>query len=123
MKRITKLKPDEIFVFGSNQAGIHGAGAAHDATTLFGAAHGIGEGLTGQCYALPTKYFTIKTRPLIHIENSVRTFLKVAASMPENKFIVTPIGCGLAGYSPADIAPMFRDAPKNCILPPEFNNL
>lgn len=120
MKSITTLNPDEIFVFGSNLAGRHGKGAALDAARRFGAESGVGEGLTGRCYAIPTKDYRIKARPLIHIENSVRTFLKVAASMPDKKFIITPIGCGLAGYTPAEIAPMFKDAPSNCILPDEF---
>lgn len=120
MKPIATLKPDEILVFGSNLAGRHGKGAALDAARRFGAEYGVGEGLTGQCYAIPTKDYKIRIRLLDRIEHSVWKFLKVAASMPDYRFIITPIGCGLAGYTPSEIAPMFKDAPANCILPDEF---
>jgi hypothetical protein len=114
------LAPDEIFVFGSNLAGIHGAGAARTAALSFGAVHGKGVGLNGRSYAIPTKDHNIATLPLYAIREFVELFLAYASAKPELKFIVTPIGCGLAGYTPADIAPMFQGHPSNVILPPEF---
>lgn len=110
-----------IFVFGSNLAGIHGAGSALHAKLNYGAIQGEGEGRTGNAYAIPTKDAYIKTMPLFHIEPYVKRFIDYAWSMkgrsgPELQFLVTQIGCGLAGYKPADIAPMFRGAPDNCFF-------
>jgi hypothetical protein len=119
-EKITSLKPNEIFVFGSNLAGRHGAGAALLAVRQFGAKHGVGEGITGHCYALPTKDENIQTLPLREIACYVVEFLNYAASHPDLTFLVTKIGCGLAGYSFNEIAPMFRNAPKNVVLPVEF---
>lgn len=107
----------EIFVFGSNLAGIHGAGAARYARENHGAVYGQGTGLQGNSYALPTKDKHIRTLPLSDIENHVKDFLRFAIEHPEMKFNVTRIGCGLAGYKDPDIAPLFRGAPVNCILP------
>ncbi len=120
MKRITQLNTNEVLVFGSNLLGVHGAGAARDAHKLFGAQWGVGEGLTGQCYALPTKDFKIQTRTLYDIAESVQRFILAASARPELTFIVTPVGCGLAGMRPEQIAPMFKNVPKNCVLPDEF---
>ena len=117
---ITELKDNEVFVFGSNEAGIHGAGAARQAYEDFGAEWGVGEGPTGDCYALPTKDERIETRDLAGIKTSVDRFLKYAAAHPEQTFLVTAIGCGLAGYKPAQIAPMFNGHGENVILPEEF---
>lgn len=107
----------EIFVFGSNLAGIHGAGAAWDAYSSYGAENGVGEGLTGWAYALPTKDKDIQTRPLNDIACSVSRFIEYASSRPELKFFVTKVGCGLAGFTEEEIAPLFRHAPANCRLP------
>ena len=107
----------KIFVFGSNLAGIHGAGAALCAKQEHGAQYGVGEGRTGNAYAIPTKDHKIRTRPLADIQVSVNHFLDYAREHPELTFIVTRIGCGLAGYKDTDIAPMFDTAPSNCILP------
>ncbi len=117
---ITDLEPDEIFVFGSNKAGRHGAGAARDAYKLFGAKWGCGYGMTGSTFAIPTKDYDIVTMPLQEISSYVRSFLKEATVRHDLTFLVTPIGCGLAGYSPAQIAPMFRDYPPNVVLPSSF---
>lgn len=106
-----------IFVFGSNAAGIHGAGAAQWAREHCGAVWGVGVGRTGQAYAIPTKDLHIETLPLPRIRHYVAEFLKYAAAHPELEFQVTRIGCGLAGYTDADIAPMFQGAPANCRLP------
>lgn len=106
-----------IFVFGSNLAGRHGKGAALDARNKYGAVYGVGEGRTGNAYAIPTKDGRLKILPLVRIEGSVQKFLDYANSNPELKFVVTRIGCGLAGYKDSDIAPMFKSAPQNCSLP------
>lgn len=112
-----------IFVFGSNKAGIHGAGAAKYAYQNLGALWGIGEGLTGgghsdnlMCYALPTKGFKIEKLPLLEIKKSVTRFIEVAEywALRGAEFKVTRVGCGLGGHKDTDIAPMFRAAPDNC---------
>jgi hypothetical protein len=110
----------DIFVFGSNLAGIHGAGAALYAVIHHGAIYGQGIGLQGNSYALPTKDKRIKTLPLKDIKVFVSDFLNFAKSHPEMTFNVTRIGCGLAGYTDADISPMFKGAPQNCVLPVEW---
>ena len=109
-----------IFVFGSNLAGVHGAGAARDARLYWGAKVGIGVGLCGQSYALPTKDDCIVTLPLSEIGQHVKKFLEFSKNHPDKKFLVTAVGCGLAGYKPEDIALFFFEAPQNCILPDEF---
>jgi len=98
----------------------YGRGAAYDAATLYGAKYGVGEGLTGSSYAIPTKDHNIQTRSLDEIKISVDTFLKFAYDNPTMEFMVTRIGCGLAGYKDEQIGPMFKGAPSNCILPPEW---
>lgn len=116
------MSPREIFVFGSNLAGRHGKGAALVALKQHGAIRGLGEGLAGSSYALPTKDARIKTLPLDAIRRHVETFLAVARRRPDLCFMVTAIGCGLAGYEPREIAPMFEPAFKleNVYLPVEF---
>jgi len=111
-----------IFVFGSNLAGRHGKGAALHARNVYGAVYGIGVGRTGNAYAIPTKDRYLKTLPLPGIKNYVDDFIVYARQHPELVFIITRIGCGLAGYRDEHIAPMFRDAPKNCILPIEWKS-
>lgn len=120
---ITELEPNQIFVFGSNLAGIHGAGAAKIAHEKFDAEWGIGEGIIGRCYAIPTKDHNIETRSLIDINKSVGIFLNYATAHPEFEFLVTAIGCGLAGYEPWQIAPLFAMHPSNVILPGEFKEI
>ncbi len=107
---------DSIFVFGSNLAGRHGAGAALYAADVYGAKSGVGKGRTGDAYAIPTKDREIQTLPLDHIQVYVEEFLEYASLYPEEVFFVTRIGCGLAGYKNEQIAPMFRGAPDNCIF-------
>lgn len=109
-----------VFVFGSNLAGIHGGGAARWAYENRGAEWGVGFGLTGTSFAIPTMDWDIETLPLREIEKFVRKFLKFANARPDLEFQITPIGCGRAGYTPEQIAPMFRDAPANVIMPEEF---
>lgn len=106
-----------IFVFGSNLAGRHGKGAALHARQKCGAKYGVGVGPTGQSYAIPTKDEQIRTLPLERIAPYVTDFLAYARDNPHLEFEVTRIGCGLAGYADAHIAPMFSGAPENCHLP------
>jgi hypothetical protein len=119
--QITELKRNEIFVYGSNLLGINGAGAAKFAQNNFGARHGIAFGLSGQSFAIPTKDYQIKTLPLDQIDRYVTAFVAFAEEFRDQYvFLVTEIGCGLAGYTPSDIAPFFTGAPKNVVLPPRF---
>ena len=114
-------RPDPcIFVFGSNRQGIHGAGAALWAKKYRGAIQGQGEGRQGQSYAIPTKATPWVALPLEAIKTHVETFLEYAEANPSESFILTPIGCGFAGYKPEQIAPMFLYPPHNVILPNEF---
>lgn len=121
---ITQLKENEIFVFGSNEAGIHGAGAAKQAYEQFGAIWGVGFGPQGQTFAIPTKDWNIKTLGLIYIYTYVKRFIDYARNKSELKFLVTEIGCGLAGYTPEDIALAFKNVVymriSNIILPESF---
>lgn len=119
---ITALRLGEIFVFGSNLAGIHGAGAAKTALVKFGARNTIGFGRVGDTYAIPTKDHEIKRLSLGDIKPFVNYFLQYARLKPNLTFLVTPIGCGLAGYTPEQIAPMFKAAIEldNVCLPEEF---
>lgn len=112
--------PDDprVFVFGSNERGIHGAGAALYAAKHLGAQRGIGEGFTGRAYAIPTCSRPGVRLPLPMIWASVTLFLAHAITRPEARFFVSAIGCGLAGFTPRQIAPLFRGAPDNCDLPP-----
>ena len=109
-----------IFVFGSNQKGIHGAGAAKDAHLQYGAEWGIGEGRTGNAYAIPTKKTPYQVRRLYDVQESVDSFLKYAKAHPELEFKVTRIGCGLAGFTDEEIAPIFISAPANCGFDPAW---
>ena len=112
----------QIFVFGSNKAGRHGKGAAKYALENHGAIYGLGWAMQGDCYAIPTKGYKLEVLPLYEIERYVEGFLRFANSPhgKELEFNVTPIGCGLAGYSPEDIAPFFKGAPSHVKLPEEF---
>lgn len=109
-----------IFVFGSNLAGRHGAGAALFARKHRGAKYGQGIGRQGQSYAIPTKDGDLGTLPLEEIAKHVADFITYARANPKFEFEVTAIGTGLAGYSHTEIAPMFAGAPDNCKLPPEW---
>lgn len=114
---------DTVFVFGSNRAGRHGRGAAKWAMDNRGAVYGRGEGLQGESYGIPTKDENIKTLPLWAIAGHVAAFIAFARSRPDLIFELTPIGCGLAGYTPEDIAPMFSHAPSNVLLPEAFSKI
>ena len=118
---ITDLKSDEVFVFGSNLAGMHGGGAAYVAFKKFGAVMGCGVGLRGQSYAIPTMQGGVET-----IKPYVDEFIAFASDHPELFFYVTRIGCGIAGFRDKEIAPLFAKALglENICLPKSFiNNL
>ena len=114
---ISALKENEIFVFGSNLGGMHGGGAARAAYNRFGAVWGQGVGLQGQSYAIPTMQGGVET-----IKPYVDEFIAFAQAHPELKFLVTRIGCGIAGFRDEQIAPLFAAAidQDNIILPREF---
>ena len=115
--RISELKDNEIFVFGSNLAGHHGGGAARLAYNRFGAVWGQGVGLQGQAYAIPTMQGGVET-----IKPYVDEFILFAEQHPEYKFLVTRIGCGIAGFTDEEISPLFETAHevKNIVLPPNW---
>lgn len=114
---INTLAPNEVFVFGSNLRGWHQGGAAKHAQRYFGAIWGQGVGLQGQSYAIPTMQGGVDT-----IKPYVDDFIVFARAHPDKRFLVTPIGCGIAGFTPGQIAPLFRNAIEedNIILPFEF---
>lgn len=120
-ENITELKDDEVFCFGANLAGRHGAGAAKLAVK-FGAVYGNGNGHAGQTYAIPTKDFKIKTLPIEKIGWYVNLFINYARLYSEKTFLVTAIGTGLAGYTAEQIAPLFKEAVHidNIHLPESF---
>lgn len=124
MDRITSLPENHIFVFGSNEAGIHGAGAALDAKKYFGAVTGMGVGLHGQSYAIPTKSERIQTLSLTTINLYIHGFNMATHYYPEYIFHVTPIGTGLAGYTIDEIATLFAkyEWGNNTVWPLEFLN-
>ena len=114
---ISELGENEIFVFGSNLAGMHGGGAARVAFRYFGAEWGKGVGLYGRTYAIPTMQGGVNT-----IKPYVDDFIVFAKNHPELTFLVTRIGCGIAGFRDKDIAPLFADAldVENVVLPRSF---
>lgn len=111
---------NQIFVFGSNLAGIHGAGAAKQAALRYGAKYGQGVGLRGQSYAIPTKDQDIETLPLDIISRYITNFVRFTNDNPQMQFFLTRIGCGLAGLKDKDIAPMFKGCGTNCDLPEDW---
>lgn len=113
-----------VFVFGSNRAGRHGAGAAKYAVQAYGAIYGQGEGRQGRSYAIPTKDANLKTLPLDQIRAGIARFRDHALAHHDEAFILTPIGCGLAGYSIADLWPILQDIglPSNVALHPSWVN-
>ena len=119
-ERITELRDDEVFVFGSNLDGLHAGGAAHAAYRQFGAIWGRGVGIQGQSYAIPTMHGGIEA-----IRPYVDDFIEYARTHPDRFFYVTRIGCGIAGFRDGQIAPLFaaaRGLPNVC-LPESFATL
>ncbi len=118
--RTEPQRPETIFVFGSNLAGIHGAGAAKLAREKYGAITMVHIGMSGRSYAIPTKDYLINSLPLSIIEEYVKLFLSFAKKSQSSKFFTTRIGCGLAGYKDSDIAPMFKGGSLNISFPEEW---
>lgn len=111
---IEELDDGEVFVFGSNGFGAHNGGAAAMAVAKFGAIYGQAEGLQGQSYAINTMDgFEV-------MAEQVKRFIEFAKNHPELKFLVTEIGCGIAGYTSEEVAPLFKDIPENVVLPEAF---
>lgn len=115
---ITSLAPNEVFTYGANRRGIHGAGAAKQALK-WGAIMGQ-VGFAGQTYGICTKDRRIRTLPLSEISAEIQTFLFYAERHPDLRFLVTAIGTGLAGLGVKDVAPLFTDVPPNVYLPASF---
>lgn len=115
--KIASLQNNEIFVFGSNLDGLHGGGAARIAYKMFGAEQGKGVGMQGKCYAIPTMHGGVD-----EIKPYVDDFIEFALSNKEYTFLVTRIGCGIAGFSANEIAPLFAKAinAENILLPMDF---
>jgi hypothetical protein len=123
-EKVEKLEWYQVFVFGSNQSGIHGAGAAK-AARQWGAIIGKPVGEYGQTYAIPTKDNNLKTLSVDIIKRYVDEFIEHARLNEQKEYLVTEIGCGLAGYNPEDIAPLFKNVMPlyNVRLPEKFYNI
>lgn len=127
---ITKLKENQIFVFGSNARGHHAGGAARQAVESFGAVWGQAKGLQGQSYGIVTLDENMRRVPLWHIEEQLEELRKFAIQHPDKEFLVTAIGCGIAGFRIEEIATVIRYIgknagawPSNVIFPEEFKNM
>ena len=130
-ERIESLKPNEVFVFGSNMNGNHYGGAARIAYDRFGASWGVGEGETGMTYAIPTLNKNMEKVTGQQLSGSISRFITYCENHPEKDFYLTKIGCGIAGWSICEVAEIFFEAlenvselglmPKNLTLPKEFH--
>ena len=134
-ENIVNLDENEIFVFGSNEAGIHGAGAARIAFLKFGAEMGLGNGLSGNSYAIPTKDRNVETLPLDKVKSYIDEFISFVLKHQNLTFYLTKIGCGLAGFTIEEIKNIFWEVieeyrtesskeqylPSNLIIPKEFD--
>lgn len=136
MKRYTpeaidNLCPGEVFVFGSNRNGDHCGGAAHVAHERFGAKWGVGEGLMGRSYALPTLDESMGRVSVADLEESFRKLFACAAEHPDLTFLLTKVGCGIAGWGVTEVGDALWRAAKgyyadgaprlrNIVLPREF---
>lgn len=117
---IASLAPNEIFVFGSNVAGHHAGGAARQATECFGAADGIGEGLTGSSYAFPTLGRHFERLQLRELEAARDRLYACCFDHPQLRFLLTKVGCGIAGYPESVMRALFGRAPRNLVLPEDW---
>jgi hypothetical protein len=111
-----------VFVFGSNERGMHGKGTALKAYKEYGAIYGQGYGPQGDAFGIPTKDKDLKPLDISQIAKYVKMFLRYAELNPHIQFTVTRVGCGLAGYTDDDIGPLFKGAPTNCLLPAGWRN-
>jgi hypothetical protein len=109
------------FVFASNLLGHHSRGSALDARTWLGAADGVASGITGECYAIPTKDKALRTLPLATVAGHIGSFLRFAAENPKQRFQLTRVGCGLSAFRDDEIAPLFKGYTYNLILPGAWN--
>lgn len=110
----------EIWVFGSNTRGAHGAGAARVAYQTFGAVYGVGFGMTGNSYAIPTKDHYINTLSIAVIKDHIDEFVRYVKSTPDTEYFLTAVGCGLAACDPATIAPLFAPPLNNVSYPEQW---
>jgi hypothetical protein len=117
---IFELEPNEVFVFGSNSRGSHGAGAALHAKEEFGAEEGVGEGMTGQCYAFPTLDGDYSQRSPEELTTSRDILYKCCEANPDKVFLLTEVGCGIAGFSYLFMRTLFHASPPNLIKPMAF---
>lgn len=124
-ENINELQSNEIFVFGSNLAGEHGGGAARFAYKKFGAIWGQGVGLQGSSYALPTLDRERQKIGIRELEQHVETLYAILVDNQRTNFLITKVGCGIAGFTIAEIAPLFKPfmSLSNCSLPIEFIEL
>lgn len=117
---ITKLNPNERFVFGSNLAGNHAGGAARQANEQFEAEIGIGEGLTGKCYAFPTLDENFQRLSYEQLVQSRDVFYRCTKAHPDLEFLMTPVGTGIAGYRTEVMKSLFSHPPENVVLPEDW---
>jgi hypothetical protein len=119
---ITELKPHQVFVFGSNLAGAHAGGAARQAYDQFGAVWGDGEGLRGQSYAFPTLDKDMQKRKYSDLLRSRTRLYQTCEGMARHEFLLTKVGCGIAGYPEEFMKKLFAHPPKNLILPEDWRS-
>lgn len=117
---IQQLTPQQIFVFGSNLAGIYDGGATMTALKYFGAVQGVGRGWMGQCFAIPVQDKQLHNLPLAQIAQYIEDFKIYTANHRQMTYFITAIGCGHAAFSPSEIAPLFTGISDNVILPQRF---
>ena len=123
---IDNLKEHEIFVFGSNLNGNHAGGAAAQAKEKFGAMEGVGEGLTGQCYAFPTLTKSMKPVSKKAFTKSISKLIETCSTYPDKDFLLTKIGCGIAGFDERFVKELFYEQyplPNNLVLPEDWKPL
>ena len=120
-ENISFLRDYQVFVFGSNLAGKHDGGSAKIALEKFGAIYGKGVGMQGQSYAIPTLDAYLNPLPLDKVGDYIEGFKSFASNNTKHLFLVTKIGCGIAGFKPEEIAPFFASYPRNVIIPKEFS--
>jgi hypothetical protein len=120
---ITSLAEGQIFVFGANTRGAHGAGAAKQAAKEFGAQYGVREGFTGRCWAFPTLDDNLQKRSRAELERSRDLLYSACEENPELEFLLTKVGCGLAGFSEDFMRGLFTNPPANLVLPEDWKML
>jgi hypothetical protein len=120
---IYHLEPHQVFIFGSNLAGRHAGGSAKQAREQFGAEEGIGEGMTNQCYAFPTLNADFSKRTESELRESVLRLCITAQDNPDKDFLLTKVGCGIAGYPEEYMKKLFVGMSENVILPDDWKSL